>query len=156
MEGMTRSKWNAVESFIFKYLHCILNRFSFTSNDCHFRGIFVGCNDIPTLCFEDTLNVFIRSSYARHQSFVINFDRTHFSTACSSSSQCTIHIENTRNHQCSIFTKRMSCNHVRFVSVCVEGMFNGQICCKHCWLCVFSLLELVFCSFSLRITQTRP
>ena len=149
MEGVRCCEFNTVESLGFKGSHGCPNRFCFSCNYGHFRRVFVGCDDVTFSRFQNCCNLFIWSSYACHESFVVNFNRAHFCATGCSSSESAVHVQDSRRHQGRIFSKGMASDHVRVMPERIQGAFNGEVSCKHGWLSILSLLQFVLslCSF---------
>ena len=145
MEGVRCCQWDTVESLRLKGGHHGLNGCCLTSNHRHFRRVFVGGNHVPFCFIEDGFHLLIRSGYAGHEAFIVNLHRAHFSTSSRCCTQGAVHVKNTRGHQSSVFTQRVSCHHVWMMPVGVESAFDCQVCCEHGRLCVFSLLQFMLC-----------
>ena len=136
-EGHTR------EALLLEHGHGGLDRFGFAGDNGHLGRVFVGRNHVAISGLEHRFNRFVGSGYTGHQAFVVDFYRTHFRAAGGCSSQSTVHVQNSRGHERSVFTKRMPGDHVWRVSVGIERSFNRQIGCQHRRLRVLRLLEFV-------------
>ena len=140
---------------LLKHGHSGLDRFSFAGDNGHLRRVFVGRNHVAIGGFEHRFNRFVRGGDAGHQAFVVDFNRTHFRAAGGRSSQSTVHVQNSRGHERSVFTKRVPGDHIWRVPVGIERSFNRQVGCQHRRLRVLRLLEFVLRFFQFLFAQGR-
>ena len=143
VEGVGGGEGHTREALLLEHGHGGLDRFGFAGDNGHLWRVFVGRNHIAIGGLEHRFNRFVGSGDAGHQAFVVDFNRTHFRAAGGCCSQSTVHVQNSRGHERSVFTKRMPGDHIRRVPVGIERSFNRQVGCQHRRLHVLRLLEFV-------------
>ena len=152
MEGVGSCQFNAIEPLGFKRRHGFTNRCCLPGDHRHLWRILVGCDDVALGGFQHRFHLAVGSGNTGHEAFVVNLDRPHFGASSSGGPERTVHVQNSRRHQRSVFTKGVPRHHIGHVTKGLQGSLYRQVSGQHRRLCVLRLLEFVlgFLSFFIR------
>ena len=95
MEGMRSGQRHGLEALFLERSHRSFYRRSLSCDHGHFRRVFVGCDHVAIDGIDDCFNFSIGRTYAGHEPFILNLNRTHFSSTSCGCTQRSVHVQNT-------------------------------------------------------------